>query len=55
MTDPCKNYKTRRNPCELIQRAVELVENPLSADYVDRHVIIINDYLEACHCGIVSF
>lgn len=49
------SHRSTLNPCELIRKAVALIENPLSSDYIDRHVLIINDFLEACTYAIVSF
>lgn len=55
MANKCAAYKSKPNPYQLIRKAVELIENPLSANYIDRHVVILNDFLDACPCAVVSF
>lgn len=43
------------NPYVSIRKLVTLMEDPITADFIDRQTIILNDFLYACSCAFVSF
>lgn len=42
------------NPHASLQKVVDLMEHPLSADLYDRHLMILNDFIDACTTAFVS-
>lgn len=43
------------NPYLSIRKLVKLMEDSISADFIERQTIILNDFLYACSCAFVSF
>lgn len=58
----CKYHNTIKtlrcspeNPYCSIRNLVKLMEGYMSAEFIERQLLILNDFLVACSCAFVSF